>query len=319
MNLTRRATTGCHAVHCSVGIRIVCAFVAIAALAAAPPPVVEIRRDIEARATFDRGEIRLSGEVELRLTVEAPGPLSVTPAKPFLEAGSWRVREVGLPVREIMDNGREKWAQVYRLSPLIFGKVPIAIGPLKVTSGSQPEMIVVWDEARSAIIHVLEPKMLASVDSLKPPTDLEDVPPPTPDVRDSSPGWFAVVPVLVLVGLILLVVASRKRVPPSPRDAAWAWRELGSSELSPERCAIVLRQFLAFQYAIPAETRTTPELADDLKAEGKLGEDEISEWRTLLDECDAARFSGTAILVASLAERAQAIVYKSAAQLNPSQ
>ena len=51
---------------------------------------------IEARAAIDAGEIRLSGEVKLTLTVEGPGPLSVTPSKPLLtKPNLWRCARMG--------------------------------------------------------------------------------------------------------------------------------------------------------------------------------------------------------------------------------
>ena len=58
-------------------------FVGLLVGAAPPPAVVRLNTGdpanlIEARAQLDAGDIRLSGEVKLTLTVEGPGPLSVT-------------------------------------------------------------------------------------------------------------------------------------------------------------------------------------------------------------------------------------------------
>lgn len=285
-----------------------CVFATMCGIAAAPPPVIEVRQQIEARANLDTSEIRLSGEVCLTLSVEGPGPLSVTPSKPVVEKGNWRVRETGLPVREVLPSGREKWSQVYRLSPLIFGKTAVPLGPLQVTAGSQPEITIEWDDKNTAAIHVIEPKVAASVDSLRPPTDLEHVPLPPETERTTSPWRFAIVPGLLIVAITLLALARRKRKPILPRDAAWAMTELDSETLTPERCALVLRQFLAFQFAIPAEMRTTPELADDLRAMGKLEQSRIADWQGLLEECDVARFSGTSAFILGLTERAKALV-----------
>jgi hypothetical protein len=57
---------------------------ALASIAAAPAPIIDKRGDIEARASLDAAEIRLSGEVTLTVTISAPGPLSVTPPKTLL-------------------------------------------------------------------------------------------------------------------------------------------------------------------------------------------------------------------------------------------
>ena len=289
-------------------VRLTCALTALFAIAAAPPPVVEVRQKIEARANYDTNEIRLSGEVSLTLTVEGPGPVSVTPPKPVVEKGNWRVHEAGLPIREILPNGREKWSQVYRLSPLIFGNTAVPLGPLKVTAGSQPELTLEWDEKKTVFIHVIEPKVAASVDSLRPPTDIEQLPPVANIEYTASPWRFGIVPGLLIVALTLLVLACRRRKPVQLRDAAWAMAELDSEILTPQRCALVSRQFLAFQFAIPAEMRTTPELAEDLRANGKLDETRIANWQTLLHECDVARFSGTSAFVLGLTERARALV-----------
>jgi len=288
--------------------KVLFAVTALLAIAAAPSPIVEVRQQVEARANFDTSEIRLSGEVSLTLSVEGPGPLSVTPAKPVVGKGNWRVHESGLPIREVLPSGREKWTQAYRLSPLIFGNTAVPIGPLKITSGSQPEIAIEWDEKKTAFIQVIEPKVAASVDSLRPPTDIERVPPPPDTVRTGSPWRFAIVPALLIVALTLLVLARRRRTPVTRRDANWAMNELDSKALTPERCALVLRQFLAFQFAIPAEMRTTPELANDFRVMGKMDESKIADWQGLLEECDMARFSGTSAFIVGLTERAKALV-----------
>src|SRR5262245_28276882 len=105
-------------------------------LGAAPPPAVvrlntsDPANIVEARAQLDADAIRLSDEVKLTLTVEGPGPLNVTAPKPlFTRPGIWRVREDGLPLREVLSSGRERWSQVYHLSPLIPGEPKVALAP----------------------------------------------------------------------------------------------------------------------------------------------------------------------------------------------
>ena len=84
--------------------------------------------------------------------------------------------------------------------------------------------------------------------------------------------------------------------------------EIDAADLTADRCAAVLRQYLGWRFGLPAETRTTPELAAALTADGRLAPAAVGEWRALLDECDAARFSGTAPAVAGLADRARGLV-----------
>jgi hypothetical protein len=288
---------------------------AVLSLAAAPPPVVEVRNAgdpahrIEARAQLDATSIRLSGDVKLTVTVEGPGPLSVTLPKPLLtRANVWRVREDGLPLREVLPGGHERWAQVYHLSPLVPGDPKVALGPLVVRAGGMPDLTVPWDEDRLPTVRVTTAIENPSADALRPPTDIEPLP-AEPTVDRPSIGWrFAIVPVLLLLSALGLLFGRRKKRPPAPRDAAWVLRELAASDLTADRCAVVLRQYLAFRYGVPAEFRTTPELAAALRVEERLPPVAVADWQSLLDECDAARFSGTLASVAGLADRARALV-----------
>ncbi|HJZ92042.1 MAG TPA: hypothetical protein VKE40_14300 [Gemmataceae bacterium] len=289
---------------------------ALASLAAAPAPLVVSRntgdpaKKLVARAELDADEVRLSGELTLTLTVEGPAPLEVTPPKPLLDrekGGLWRAREDGLPVREVFDDGRQRWRQTYRLSPLVPGKdVVVKLGPLSVRAGGEQDTRIEWPgESRVKVVTTIE---APSPDSLRPATDVELLPPPPPVDRGPSPWRFAIVPALLLAAIGALALGRRKRRAKAPRDAAWAQGELASGQLTADRCATVLRQYLAFRFSVPAEARTTPELVAALQADGRLPADALTEWRALLDECDAARFSGTVASVAGLADRARALV-----------
>lgn len=276
-------------------------------LAAAPPPLIDKRGDIEARATLDAGEIRLSGEVKLRITVEAAGPLTVTPPKPLLiKANLWRVRDEGLPTREIA-GPREKWTQVYRLSPLVPGKPEIALGAFTVRAGDGRDVAIDWN-GQSLTVQVTTTIESPSPESLRPATDIEALPPAPVIDRGPSPWWFAIVPGLLLVAAALIYFGRRKKLPAAPRDAAWAMQELTDPNLTADRCALALRQYLAFRFGMPAETRTTPELTSALSADERMPANVISEWQSLLDECDSARFSGAAAAIAGLADRARSLV-----------
>jgi hypothetical protein len=286
---------------------------ALLSLGAAPAPLVEVRnandpaKRVEARAELNAGEIRLSGEVKLTLTVEGPGPLGVTVPKPFLtRANVWRVREDGLPVREVLANGREKWSQTFRLSPLVPGEPKVPLGPLTVRPGNEQDLTIEWKA--EPVVRVVTNVENPAPDALRPATDIEHLPPPPNVERGSSPWRFAIVPVLLALAAVGLFLGRRKRPAGAPRDAAWAERGLAAGDLTADRCAAVLRQYLAYRFGVPAETRTTPELAAALRAEGRLPDGVVGEWQAFLDECDAARFSGTAASVAGLADRARALV-----------
>jgi hypothetical protein len=287
---------------------------AVVSIGAAPAPLVEVRNDsdaakrIDARAAIDAGEVRLSGEVKLTLTVDGPGPLGVTPPKPLLTRPNlWRVREDGLPVREKQPNGRERWTQTYRLSPLVPGGPAIALGPLTIRPGGEQDVVIDWKD-QEFTVRVTTKFETPSTDALRPATDIEKLPPPPNDERGASRWLFAIVPALLLLAAAALLIGRRKRTPPPPRDAVWAANALAAAGLSADRCATILRQFVAYRFGVPAETRTTPELAAGLRSHGRLTADAVAEWQALLDECDAARFSGTDAAVAGLADRARALV-----------
>lgn len=282
-------------------------FIAILSLAAASPPLIDKRGDIEARATLDTDEIRLSGEAKLTVTIEAPGPLSVTQPKPLLiKAGLWRIREDGQPTREIAGQ-REKWTQVYRLSPLIPGKPEIALGSYAVRAGDGRDVALDWNN-QSLTVQVKTAIESPSLESLRPATDVEQLPPPPKVESTSSPWWYLIVLALLMLAGALVYFARRKRTPATPRDAAWVLKELSDDNLSADRCAAVLRQFLAYRFSVPAEMRTTPELANALRGHEQLSVDVVTEWELLLKSCDAVRFSGSTGIVPGLVERARALV-----------
>jgi hypothetical protein len=284
-------------------------------IAAAPPPVVEIRNandpknKIEARAEFDSGSIRLSGEIKLTLTVNGPGPLSVTVPKPLItQSNLWRVRDAGLPLREILSSGRERWTQAYALSPLTVGDPKLALGPLIVRAGDALDLTISWDEEKLPSIHVVTLIENPSAEALRPPTDIELLP-PNPTVANGSTNWlFAIVPALLCLSGLAIVLGRRGKRPATPRDAAWAHQELNAATLSADRCALIVRKYLAFRCGVPAEFQTTLELTASLTAADCITNDAVAEWESLLDACDAARFSGTTPSGFGLADHAHRLV-----------
>jgi hypothetical protein len=120
---------------------------------------------------------------------------------------------------------------------------------------------------------------------------------------------------LLVLSVLFLLLGRRKRPTAAPPDAAWANRELAAADLTSDRCAVVLRQYLSFRFAIPAGYQTTPEVVTALSAEDRMPPDAVADWRALLEECDAARFSGAMATVAGLADRARAIVQRAEASI----
>jgi hypothetical protein len=116
------------------------------------------------------------------------------------------------------------------------------------------------------------------------------------------------VPALLLIAAIGVYLGRRKRVPVVRRDAEWALNELQAADLTADRCATILRQFVTYRFGLPAEARTTPELSEALKSDGRLSSNLINEWQLLLGECDEARFSGIPSTLSGLADRARQLV-----------
>ena len=287
--------------------RLVFGSLALAMTAAAPPPLIDKRGDVEARATVDAAETRLSGEITLTVAITAPAPLTVTPPKTLLtKPNLWRARADG-PPKQTTDGDRETWTQVYRLSPLITGKPEIALGAFAVRGGDGKDAKLDWN-SQSLSVAVRTTVESPSTESLRPTTNIEELPAVPANTRGTSPWLFAIVPALLLLAGIGVYFGRRKRAPPVKRDAEWALAELQAVDLTADRCATILRQYVAYRFGLPAEARTTPELTEALRSDGRLQANHIDEWQSLLSECDTVRFSGIPAGLAGLTDRARHLI-----------
>jgi hypothetical protein len=290
--------------------RVLLAACGLALVAAQPLTITRFpddpARKLVATARVDPDAVRLSGEVRLTLTLEGQGPLEVTPGKPLLTNPlTWRVREDGAPIREKQAGGREKWTQAYRLSPLVVGDPKITLAPLTVRT-SDGDLALKWDG--DLAVKVTTTITLPSAETARPPTDIEALPLPPAPPSSTGPWLFAIVPVLLVIAAALIVVVRRKREACVPRDVAWALRELSAGELSADRYATILRQYLAYEYGIPTDATTTPELTTRMRATPAFPQETVPEWQGLFEAFDVARFSGTVAEIQGLADRATALV-----------
>ena len=285
--------------------RLLFAACGFALVAAAPLTITRFPDDpakrLVATAQVEPDSIRLSGEVRLTLTVEGPGPLEVTPGKPLLTNPlTWRVREDGLPLREKQATGREKWTQVYRLSPLVPGEPKIALSPLTVRT-LDGDLALKWDGELA--VKVTTTITLPSAETARPATDIETLH-ISPSRHRPAPGSSR-----SFHSLNARCCDDRHSAADggaNPRRT-WALREL-SAECSADRYATILRQYLAYQYGILTDATTTPELATRLRASQAFPQDAVPEWQALFEAFDVARFSGTTAEVQGLADRATALV-----------
>ena len=141
------------------------------------------------------------------------------------------------------------------------------------------------------------------LDDARGVTGPEPAPPmPTPLWRDER-AWA--VGIVIIAVTTALIVGRRRPVPPAPElpPAEWAAAELDRLAAgSPDADALarVLRGYLARRYKIPAAGTTSETIA------WLGGNADGHAWRSLLERCDAARFSnvgfGAAEWSAAIAE-----------------
>ena len=286
----------------------------LAIIAAGPASLQETRRSespslvVRASASIDADEIRLSGEILLTLTVEGPTPLDVNRPKPLLaEAGLWRVREEGLPLRELLPNQRQRWTLGYRLSPLIPGdSINVSLNPLTVRAGTPDDVQIAW--ANSLSIRVTTKITQPSVDDLRPVTDIESAPIIETTIVDHFRWWLFAGPAFSSV-LIVLVMWRRSR-PVSKaevHDADWVERELKVA-LSPDALVQTLKLFLGHRFSQSFEPDTTAEIVGKLRQLTDYPADAVGPVESFLLACDAERFSGESQPSEQLREKMREIV-----------
>ncbi len=270
------------------------------------PTIYEARRTdnpaltIHAQATVDAAQIRLSGEVRVRLTVEGPAPLEVTRPKALLSTtGLWRVREDGLPVRQVLLGNRQEWVQEYRLSPLVPGDaVPINLAPLTAEAGVPGKVVI--DFKASLPVKVTTAITTPSPDDLRPVTGIEETPPPAEKPAPPPPWWWlAFAGALAVLAVVIDRLRRRPAAIPEAHDAAWAEQQ-SATAADPDRLAAVLREFLEHRYGQQFASRTPGELAEELRQFPECPPEAVTAVNAFLTACDAARFSGTAGDVAGL-------------------
>jgi hypothetical protein len=257
---------------------------------------------VAATLTLDRTSAGLSDSVRATVSFEGPAPLVVAAPKDPLAgaaAEAWRVRPAGPAAVEKLPDGRERWAQVYRLDPYVPGDaVPVAFAPFEVAAGGGPgERVEVRPQTVTVRTGLKDPKPADA----RPVTGVED-----PPAGPVDTGGWAIVPAVSVAAVLLLAVATvlvrRKRPLPPPTPGEWVGREftaieqeLMASRLAPaefaDRLATAVRGFVERQYGVPATRRTTGELAaaEPLRPGGVVPVDAV---RPLLERCDLAKFAG---------------------------
>lgn len=253
-------------------------------MAAAQPPGNP--RDLRTNTAIDATEIRLSESVRVRLSVEGPTPLRVTPPARILTAESfavWKIRVVELPTVTPIDSGRERWTLTITLDPYIAGTaVRIGINPFEAVAGSDPTPRTVYWPTKTV-------RVISSVkleDDTRPVTGIEPTP-PAPPVPPSRTIPIAVGAVVLGIALTagVLRIRSRRNQPLSPY--ALAERQLRDDPTA-EGISDSVRSYVEARFAVPATRLTTAELRGQV---AELPSEAAAVLIDLLDRCDEEKFA----------------------------
>lgn len=248
--------------------------------------------DISVEATAKKGSIELSESVRITLSVEGPAPLRVELSKQLLVPESdrdWKIQPVAPSSIAPLGENRERWVQVFRLDPYVFGNsLVVLFAPLKVNGREVPGPG--WE------VTVNEPKVEMKASASMGVTRIEELPAP-PEAPPGSLRWWWVGGAILVLAVVIVVWRLRPQSKPVP-PREWALRAFAKLERNRalgmpmvEGVSSGLRGFIERQFGLPAPRLTTEEL---------LAAAEQAPWpiehadplRLLLDECDRAKFAG---------------------------
>ena len=159
----------------------------------------------------------------------------------------------------------------------------------------------------------------AEVAGLRPPGEVEELPPAAPPSRERR-TWLWPIPVLA-VGLAIAALAiyrSTRRGRPSIDPFHSAATDLAG--LDPEspgaatRVADIVRRLLVQAFAVPADRVTTPELMASLPAPLALRRNALA---AVLVACDAARFSADGRIAPAAIDETKSLVAVLVTRVDP--
>jgi hypothetical protein len=251
---------------------------------------------------IDHSTIQLSESARLTLTLEGPAPLRVDmPKEPDKlltpeSANVWHIRPAGPPAVTPLPEGRERWAQTFRISPFIPGeKVVVAFAPVKVTASTDLNPQEVTFPAKEVRVQTSITEV--KPDNARPVTKIEELP-ITPPPPPEAVGWkMAVVLGSVFAAVLVAVLIRKARAKPPPLPPGeWAVREFDRVDVSAgraaaDRIAAVLREYIERRHGLTATKLTTTELLIGCEAAG-WPVVRTAPLGAVLECCDRAKFAG---------------------------
>jgi hypothetical protein len=277
-----------------------CLLLGGAASAAPAAEQVQQHGTMTVRAKLDPDAIELSGSLELTFTVEGKAPLEIDPIKTVTASKAWLVNPRGGAETSSLPQGRMRWQQAFRLSPLQDKDVPLPLEPLHCRSAGGDTVQVMWKPFSVKVSTVVASP---SLDALKPIVPPEQIPEPP-----AWPRWPFVLAGLLAIGVVIGVVVrrrARQRPVPAPVELPpkeWALQELdrleaqlpsdpGQVERYHTLLADVVRHYLERRFGIHASEQTSAEFLNALAQTNQLPASQQKQLRAFFERCDLAKYA----------------------------
>ncbi len=264
----------------------------------------------------------LSSTLTVIVSVEGSSTLEIVPIKSITTSKDWEVIPPS-PFETVgLKNGRVRWQQTFRLSPMQAGQKDLSLAALRYRDApDQAWQDITWDPVPVEVTtRIKDPDVSQARDI----TGIEERPEPQNWTRFLP--WTAAV--LVVLGVISGAIAWRQRrgptsLPLPPGD--WALVELTRLQKMPvpegsppgwfsTRVSAILRRYLDEEFRLQATRQTTAELLHSLESDPRFLRSTQDSLRAILERCDLGRFTGNELPpeeCAALADAARSFVKQS--------
>ena len=266
--------------------------------AAGGPALVAVQRHGQASLWLDkRGDVKLSETLTIVMRVEGADPLEVDFTDKVRSTEGWHLEKVGAPKVATNKEGRARWEQTFRATPLQPGQHQLPLPGLEFTDKGGKEQKVAWTPL---VVKIVTRVAKVDISEARDLTGIEELP-PVPVTQTLWWRWALcglLVPALIV--FLRLRLRSRPLLPPSPHEVALRQlEELTRLPLrtTPEvqhyhaRLSDVLRQYLEQRFELPATRQTTPEIFAAMGANSRVPAEPQALLNDILARCDLAKFA----------------------------